>query len=71
VSKTPPRWPPPIPSEGGDRVREERAQSLTFWVNAKVDRFRIHPDTKPFAFKVLEIVLLVPPDDPVAGDPKP
>jgi hypothetical protein len=48
-----------------------RPQVITFWVNAKVDRFRLHPDTKPFAFKIREIVLLVPPvDSPVRG-PKP
>jgi hypothetical protein len=57
--------------EWGDSARDELAQTLVFWVNSEVDRFRIHPDTKSFAFRILEIVLLVPPDDPVTGDPKP
>jgi hypothetical protein len=55
----------------GIAFREGRAQTVTFWVNSEIDRFRIHPDTKPFAFKVSEIVLLVPPDDPLKRDPKP
>jgi hypothetical protein len=67
VSKIPFR----MPGDWGETVRNERAQTLTFWVNSEIDRFRIHPDTKPFAFKVLEIVLLVPPDHPLMGDPKP
>jgi hypothetical protein len=60
VSKTPLRpqgyW--------GERASEERDQTLTFWVNSEIDRFRIHPDTEAFALKISEIVLLVPPDDP-------
>ncbi len=55
----------------GDALRDERALPLTFWVNSEIDRFRIHPDTKAFAFKVSEIVLLVPPGDPLPGAPKP
>ena len=53
------------------RYRSGSEKIVTFWVNSEIDRFRIHPDTKAFAFKVLEIVLLVPPDDPLMGDPKP
>jgi hypothetical protein len=46
---------------------DDRSQFLTFWVNSEIDGFRVHPDTNAFAFRVLEIVLLVPPDDhPVA-----
>jgi hypothetical protein len=68
VSKTPLRNPL---GKWGDRLHDDRTQTLTFWVNSKIDRFRIHPDTKAFAFKVSEIVLLVPPDGPLMGYPKP
>ena len=36
----------------------------------KIDRFRIYPDTKPFAFKIVEIILLVPPDDSLVRGPE-
>jgi hypothetical protein len=60
----------PFNMDPGAQVHD-RSQSLTFWVNSEIDRFRVHPDTKAFAFKVSEIVLLVPPDDPLMGDAKP
>jgi hypothetical protein len=47
-----------------------RVQTVTFWVNSKIDRFRIYPDTKPFAFKIVEVTLLARPDDAPAGKPK-
>src|SRR5262249_28072883 len=49
----------------------ERVQTVTFWLNSKIDRFRIYPDTQPFAFKIVEIILLARPDGAPEGAPKP
>jgi len=42
------------------RYRGGPQKSLTIWVNSKIGRFRICPDTKPFSFVPSEITLLMP-----------
>jgi len=43
---------------------EGEKRTLTVWVDDAIDQFRIHPDNKPFAVKISEIVLLVPESAP-------
>jgi hypothetical protein len=40
--------------------KESDEQTVTIWVNATIDRFRVYPDDKPYVFKLSEVVLLVP-----------
>jgi hypothetical protein len=42
-------------------------ETVPLWINAPIDRFRLHPDEKPCVIHLSEIVLLVP----AAGPPAP
>jgi hypothetical protein len=36
-------------------------ETVPLWINAPIDRFRLHPDEKPCVIHITEIALLVPP----------
>lgn len=43
---------PHLPAGGG--------HSAWVWINARIDRLRLHPDDAPFSFRLEELVLLTP-----------
>ena len=45
-------------------LRAER--TLTAWVDATIDEFRLYPESGPFEFRLPEIELLLPPSIPPA-----
>jgi hypothetical protein len=47
---------------------DSQVQTVTIWVNETIDRLRIHPDTKPFLFRLAEMTLCVPEAGELAGD---
>ncbi|HEV3204145.1 MAG TPA: hypothetical protein VGY77_07175, partial [Gemmataceae bacterium] len=46
-----------------------KEKNVTIWVNDTIDRFRLHPDNKPFGIMISGITLLVPDQEPLKTIP--